>query len=58
MFAPDFIAWLADFRLPEYELRTVDGQFELTFDRPLDAHHDVGDPGARHRQRAAQPRRC
>ena len=31
MFAPDFIAWLADFRLPEYELRTVDGQFELRF---------------------------
>ncbi len=34
MFAPDFIAWLADFRLPDYQLRTVDGQFELTFDGP------------------------
>ncbi|KQR81322.1 nicotinate phosphoribosyltransferase [Sphingomonas sp. Leaf343] len=34
MFAPDFIAWLADFRLPEYELRTVDGQFELRFAGP------------------------
>jgi nicotinate phosphoribosyltransferase len=34
MFAPDFIAWLADFRLPEYELRTVDGQFELSFAGP------------------------
>ncbi|TPG56463.1 nicotinate phosphoribosyltransferase [Sphingomonas glacialis] len=34
MFAPDFIAWLADFQLPEYELRTVDGQFELTFAGP------------------------
>ena len=34
MFAPDFLAWLADFRLPEYELRTVDGQFELHFDGP------------------------
>jgi nicotinate phosphoribosyltransferase len=34
MFAPDFIAWLADFRLPEYQLRTVDGQFELTFAGP------------------------
>ena len=32
MFAPDFLAWLADFRLPDYELRTVDGQFELHFD--------------------------
>ena len=34
MFKPDFIAWLADFRLPDYELRTVDGQYELTFDGP------------------------
>ncbi len=34
MFAPDFIAWLADFRLPEYELKTVDGQFELRFAGP------------------------
>jgi len=34
MFAPDFLAWLADFRLPDYELRTVDGQFELRFDGP------------------------
>jgi nicotinate phosphoribosyltransferase len=34
MFSPDFIAWLADFRLPDYQLRTVDGQFELTFDGP------------------------
>lgn len=31
MFAPDFIAWLADFRLPDYDLRKVDGQFELHF---------------------------
>jgi nicotinate phosphoribosyltransferase len=34
MFAPDFIAWLGEFQLPEYELRTVDGQFELTFAGP------------------------
>jgi nicotinate phosphoribosyltransferase len=34
MFSPDFIAWLADFRLPEYDLRKVDGQYELTFDGP------------------------
>ncbi len=34
MFAPDFIAWLADFQLPAYDLRTVDGQFELRFDGP------------------------
>jgi len=34
MFAPDFIAWLADFRLPDYDLRKVDGQYELHFDGP------------------------
>ena len=34
MFEPDFMAWLADFRLPEYELRIVDGQFELHFAGP------------------------
>ena len=34
MFSSDFIAWLADFRLPDYRLRAVDGQFELTFDGP------------------------
>ena len=34
MFAPDFIEWLADFQLPDYELRKVDGQFELRFDGP------------------------
>jgi nicotinate phosphoribosyltransferase len=34
MFSPDFIAWLADFRLPEYDLRQVGGQFELRFDGP------------------------
>ncbi len=34
MFAPDFIAWLAEFRLPPYELHRVDGQFELTFEGP------------------------
>ncbi|KTT74711.1 nicotinate phosphoribosyltransferase [Sphingomonas endophytica] len=31
MFAPDFLAWLADFQLPDYELRRVDGQYELRF---------------------------
>ena len=34
MFSPDFITWLADFRLPDYDLRTVDGQFELRFEGP------------------------
>jgi len=34
IFAPDFLAWLADFRLPEYELTRRDGQFELRFGGP------------------------
>ncbi|MDO9060455.1 MAG: nicotinate phosphoribosyltransferase, partial [Bradyrhizobium sp.] len=34
MFSPDFINWLAAFRLPEYELRQVDGQYELHFHGP------------------------
>src|SRR3569833_70397 len=31
MFSPDYIAFLRDFRLPEYELRVIDGQFDLRF---------------------------
>lgn len=34
MFSPDFLAWLAEFQLPEYELRRVDGQYELHFSGP------------------------
>src|ERR1700761_1323450 len=34
MFSPDFIDWLAPFRLPEYELHKVDGQYELHFHGP------------------------
>ena len=34
IFRPEFLEWLADFRLPEYELRRVDGQFELDFHGP------------------------
>ena len=34
MFSPDFIAWLADFRLPPYELSRRDGQYELRFEGP------------------------
>lgn len=34
MFMPDFIGWLADFRLPDYELRVEDGQFHLSFPGP------------------------
>ncbi|WP_367714617.1 nicotinate phosphoribosyltransferase [Nitratireductor sp. GISD-1A_MAKvit] len=31
IFQPEFLRWLADFRLPEYELTRRDGQFELHF---------------------------
>lgn len=31
IFQPEFLAWLADFRLPEYELSRRNGQFELHF---------------------------
>ena len=31
IFEPEFIAWLADFQLPEYHLEKKDGQYELTF---------------------------
>jgi nicotinate phosphoribosyltransferase len=34
IFDPKFLAWLADFRLPEYELHRVNGQYELHFDGP------------------------
>ena len=34
MFSPDSINWLAAFRLPEYELNKVDGQYELHFHGP------------------------
>lgn len=34
IFEPDFIAWLADFQLPAYELSRREGQFELTFAGP------------------------
>jgi nicotinate phosphoribosyltransferase len=31
IFSPEFLAFLEGFTLPDYELRTVDGQFELHF---------------------------
>lgn len=34
MFASDFVAWLAEFRLPEYTLKRDDGQYHLTFAGP------------------------
>ncbi len=34
IFAPDFLQWLQDFQLPEYELSVKDGQFELNFHGP------------------------
>jgi len=34
IFEPEFLAWLADFRLPDYELSKRDGQYELSFPGP------------------------
>ncbi len=34
IFAPDFLRWLNDFSLPDYELRRQDGQFVLHFEGP------------------------
>jgi nicotinate phosphoribosyltransferase len=34
MFSPPFIDWLSNFRLPEYELRKAEGQYELHFHGP------------------------
>ncbi len=31
IFEPEFLEWLSDFRLPEYDLSIRDGQYELTF---------------------------
>ena len=59
IFEPGFMEWLAGFRLPDYELTQRDGQYELTFSGPMGRDDHVGDPGARHHQRAAgRARRC
>jgi nicotinate phosphoribosyltransferase len=34
IFEPEFLAWLADFRLPDYELSKRGGQYELEFPGP------------------------
>src|SRR5690606_25442901 len=34
MFHPDFIAWLANVQLPEYELSRADGEYSLRFSGP------------------------
>jgi nicotinate phosphoribosyltransferase len=34
IFAPEFLAWLAEFQLPEYELTRKDGQYILHFPGP------------------------
>src|SRR6202012_2902257 len=47
MFSPDFISYLSNFRLPEYELKKVDGQYELNFYGPW-THTTMWEiPGAR-----------
>ncbi|MDJ1160212.1 nicotinate phosphoribosyltransferase [Chelatococcus sp. SYSU_G07232] len=34
MFSPEFIEWFESFRLPPYELRSREGQYELVFEGP------------------------
>jgi nicotinate phosphoribosyltransferase len=34
IFAPEFLSWLADFQLPEYELKSENGQFTIRFEGP------------------------
>ncbi|EJF91206.1 nicotinate phosphoribosyltransferase [Bartonella tamiae] len=34
IFTPDFLHWLEDFQLPDYDLKRKDGQYILTFDGP------------------------
>ncbi|MEX0956900.1 MAG: nicotinate phosphoribosyltransferase [Rhizobiaceae bacterium] len=34
IFMPEFLAWLAEFQLPEYELHRRDGQYQLDFHGP------------------------
>jgi nicotinate phosphoribosyltransferase len=34
IFAPEFLEWLQDFQLPDYELRQENGQYELHFQGP------------------------
>ena len=34
LFSPEFLGWLAEYQLPEYELRVEDGQFRIDFSGP------------------------
>ena len=34
LFSPEFLAWLGDYRLPEYDLRVEGGQFRIDFSGP------------------------
>jgi len=44
IFRPDFLAWLANYQLPEYELEKDDGQYVMTFpgDWADDMYWEVG----------------
>ena len=53
IFGPDFLAWLAEFQLPGIRADPARRAVRARFHRPLVAHLHVGDPGARHHQRAA-----
>ena len=56
IFSPEFLGWLENFQLPEYDLHKENGEFVLEFPRPLDPHHNVGDSRACDHQRVALAR--
>jgi hypothetical protein len=55
IFSPEFLRWLEGFPAARVHLEKRDGQYELTFPGKWTRDHDVGNPGARHHQRTAQP---
>ena len=50
IFGPEFLAWLQDFRLPEYDLHIEDGQYVLEFSGPWTRYDHVGNSGSCHHQ--------
>ena len=51
IFRPEFLAWLADFRLPDYDLRDRGRRLRAGVRGALEPRHDVGDARPRHHQR-------
>ena len=66
IFEPEFLAWLEDFRLPEYQLSRRNGQYELIFSGPwmyttlweIPALAIINELRSRAAMRACRPSRC